>query len=285
MINQTNDIDSLLAQIKSLPTLPTVYYQLLDIMNNPMVVSKEIAEVISYDQSTALRVLKAANSPMYSIYGGVSNITQAIAYLGFSEIKNLVIAITIFDFFDKHFQGNLINPIEFWKHSIATGIIARLIGKYLNVKNLEDFFLAGILHDIGKIAMLHLIPEKYSKAMEYSIENNVSHHEAELKILGFNHTVVGETLATKWNLPQDLVSVIKNHHIGYIEQYNNNRMLSTIHISSISALFLGLGFDDNTPIPQPNPKAWDKINLNTNFFSHNIQTIVQTYNDTIITIL
>jgi HD-like signal output (HDOD) protein len=274
------DATQLINKIDSLPTLPTIYYRLLEVMNNPRSTAIDVADVITKDQASAAKVLKAANSPIYGFYGRIENITQAISYIGFEEVKNLVTAITIIDFFNEKFSNQGINPIEFWKHSIAVGIITRLIGKHTRVNDLENYFLAGILHDIGKIALVNLIPEIYATVYKYSSENNISHKDAEYKILGITHNVVGEILATKWNLPLSIRNSIRYHENGIVEN-SFKSIVATTHIANITAMMFGLGFDDFIPIPEPNRAAWEVLNLNDDFFTLSNSMITVTYSDSV----
>ena len=148
-------ISRILKSVEDFPTLPTVYTALSDVMANPRSTTQDAANVIMRDQSAASKVLKTANSPLYGFRGRIDTISQAIFHIGFEEVRNLVIAISIMDIFKNTKLSLSYNPVELWKHSIAVGVITKLIGKELGVKNLENYFLAGILHDIGKLLFLN----------------------------------------------------------------------------------------------------------------------------------
>lgn len=274
------DINHLISRIDSLPTLPTVYYRLLDVMNNPRSTAVNVADVICKDQASASKVLKAANSPIYGFYGKIQNITQAITYIGFEEVKNLVTAITIIDFFSDKFTNQYINPIEFWKHSISVGILSRLIGKQIKASDLESYFLAGILHDIGKILFINLMPELYSKVIQYSIENKVQHKDAEIKMLGITHNVVGELLANKWNLPNSIKNAVRYHESGNVDNSYKD-LVASVHIANMASLMYGFGVTDEVPIPEPNKNAWELLQLSENFFTSSYPLMLSSYNDTV----
>lgn len=279
---KTTEIEAklLIQTIQTLPTLPTIYYNLLEVMNNPRSTAIDAAKVIQNDQAAAAKVLKAANSPIYGFYGKIENITQAITYIGFEEVKNFVIAITIIDFFNNNFSKNGIDIVEFWKHSIGVGIISRMIGKYIKARDIENYFLAGILHDIGKITLINLMPDEYFDVYKYSLEMKVSHFDAEEKILGITHNVVGDILATKWNLPVSIRNSIKNHYRG-IGDKPNEIIVPATHIANIAAIIFGLGFEKSLPVPEPNKQAWEILELEDNFFSKNHSSITSLYYDTI----
>jgi HD-like signal output (HDOD) protein len=276
MSNKIIDINQLIKKVDSLPTLPTVYYSLMEIMDNPRSTANDVAKIISSDQSSAAKVLKTANSPIYGYYGRIENITQAISYIGFDEVKNLVIALTILDFFNKNFDTFNISPVEIWKHSIAVGIMTRLIGKNIGAKDLENYFLAGILHDIGKILLINIIPDEYSKVIRYSLEHKITTRESELKILGISHGVAGEILAEKWNLPNSIKYSIRYHSIGLVDNKFRNIVAAT-HVANISVCMFGLGYSSEMVLQGPNKETWKILNLPDNFFSSVGKTLVSNY--------
>jgi len=165
MILSSIKIEELLRKVDDFPTLPTIYNTMMDLISNPRTTSVELSDLISKDQASAVKILKAVNSPIYGFYGRVTSITQAINLLGFEEIKNLITALTIMDIFNKSLSDTFVNPVDFWKHSIAVGIISRLIAYNVKAQNIESYFLSGILHDLGKLFFLKVIPNDYSKVL------------------------------------------------------------------------------------------------------------------------
>ena len=273
-------VHEIISMVDEFPTLPTIYNTLMDLMSNPRSTAKDLSDLISQDQAAASKVLKAANSPIYGFYGRISTITQAIVFLGFDEIKNLITALTIIDLFDKSISTNRFNPVDFWKHSISVGIISRLIGKTIKVKDIENYFLGGILHDLGKLLFLKIIPDEYSKVTEYSIENKIQIREAELKLLGVTHTVVGEILAERWRLPKNIRECIRYHTSGFVNESFNN-LVGSVHIGNIVSSALGLGYGWEHIVPKPNIEVWKNLNLPDNFFASNIQNIEFDYTESI----
>jgi HD-like signal output (HDOD) protein len=280
MANNSIKIQEIISKVEEFPTLPTIYSTMLDLMANPRSTAKDVADLISKDQSAASKILKAANSPIYGFYGRINTITQAIIFLGFDEVKNLVTALSIIDLFNKDFASNKFNLVDFWKHSISVGIISRTIGKTLGVKDLENYFLGGILHDLGKLLFIKIIPAAYAKVIEYALDNRIQIREAELKLLGITHTIAGEILAEKWRLPLIIRQSIRYHNTGFVDTAFN-QLVSSVHIANIASSAFGLGYNWEHLIPLPNLEVWKKLSLPESFFSGILNTLYYDYYDSV----
>lgn len=274
---QLNDI---LLKVQEFPTLPTIYVALMDVMANPRSTANHVAEIIAQDQASAAKILRVANSSIYGFHGRINNISQAIVFIGFDEVKNLVTALSIINLFQKVNVHSDINPVNLWKHSIAVGIITRMLGQHLGVKDLENYFLAGILHDIGKLLFFKIIPEAYSEVVSYAILNNMTFREAEQKKLGITHTVAGELLAEKWKLPQQIKQCIRYHNIGLIDG-KPNQLVSCVHVANIFATMLGFGTTGDEVIQEPNLGVWQSVKIPEGFFMSSLQKILFTYEESI----
>jgi HD-like signal output (HDOD) protein len=268
--------EKLLTKVKNLPTLPTVYSALSEAMQDPRASSDKIASIISNDQVSAFKILKVANSPFFGFRGRIDTITQAIMYLGFNEVRNIVFAISVIDFFSK--DKTLLNfrPVDFWAHSIGVGIITRMIGRGVGEKNLENFFLSGILHDIGKLLFFNIIQNEYSEVLDLVESNRISIKEAEKKVLGIDHSDAGYLLADKWKLPVSLQKVISNHHIGRSND-TADLLVASVHLADIAARILELGYAGDNLVPEPNISVWEVVKLPPGFFAASRSKIMEDY--------
>lgn len=269
-------LKKIIARADEFPTLPTIYTALSDVISNPRSTAADVANIIAEDQSAAAKVLKAANSPIYGFRGKINTISQAIIFIGFEEVRNLIIAMGIIDIFKKSTSNFPVNPVDLWKHSIAVGTVTRIIGKNLGVTNLENYFLAGILHDIGKLLFYKFIPDEYARTINYAIDHNLSAREAENEILGVNHIVAGEVLAEKWKLPPSLKDAIRYHTIGKVEN-SNNVLIASVHVANIVSAMLELGQAGDDVIQTPNIDVWRTLNLPENFWTKNYNSILLEY--------
>lgn len=277
-------VDNLVQAVNDFPTLPTIYAKLTEVMDNPRSTAADLAKVISTDQSAAAKVLRTANSSLYGLRGKVSTVTQAIVYIGFEEIKNLVIAISIINLFSKTKKGGAFNPIDLWKHSIAVGVITRNLGGKIGVRKLENYFVSGILHDIGKLLFFKTKKQDYMKVINYALENNLTARAAEQRLFGITHTVAGELLAEKWKLPLSIRNAIKYHYIGIVDG-KVDPMVACVHIADIVAVLLELGQAGDDVVPEPNREIFDSLDLPENIFTTMLPKILTDYEESISMIL
>ncbi|KAB2846583.1 MAG: HDOD domain-containing protein [Melioribacteraceae bacterium] len=271
--------DKILEKIKELPTLPTVFSRLSDAMSNPRITNDEIAEIISSDQAAALKVLKVVNSAFYGFSGRIDTISRAILYLGLNEVRNLIFALSVINLFQK--KKNLMNfrPAEFWSHSIAVGITARIVGSTIQIPNLENYFLAGILHDIGKLILFEHASDEYGQILQMVEEKRCSISNAEKEVLGFDHAKIGELLALKWNLPSTIRNAVRYHHGGVMEG-STDKLVAAVYIADITARTLELGYPGDDLIPEPNELVFEKLKIPENFFTNHANEILKNYEET-----
>ncbi len=253
-------IQKIIDTINDFPTLPTIYVALSEVMANPRSTINDAADILSRDQAATAKILRAANSSLFGLKVNVDTVTKAIFYLGFDEVKNLVSAMTIIRLFNSYSTNHTISAIDLWKHSIAVGVINRNLGAIIAIKNLENYFIAGILHDIGKLFFYKYYYDDYQKVIEYAITNNIEIRDAEQLILGITHTTIGQMLAEKWKLPRTLINAISYHNTGLVNG-KVDFLVATLHIADIVANALELGISYDEIVPQPNILIWEKLSF------------------------
>lgn len=265
-------LNNLLAKIKEFPTLPTVYTKLVSVMDNPNCTVDDIADVISSDQASAMKLLKLSNSAIYGHAKRIKSIHEAVFIIGTREIKSIVLTLAIIKLFEGANKTGTFDVVKFWDFSFAVGSISRNLAKELNIKNHEDLFVAGIIHGIGKLFLLIGIPELYSNVISAAKMKKMDLREVEKLVLGITHSVIARLLIEKWNLPLDFAIMFDNMYAGL---YNNNfhNYASTIHISMVAASMLKIGDSGSELIPNLNQQVWEKIEINPKFFTNNIEQI------------
>lgn len=256
-----NIVDKILNSVSALPTLPTIYAQLSEALDDEFVSNQRIAQIISSDQSSSFKILKVANSPLFGVQKKIESITQALLFLGHTEVKNILLALSIIKQFNSKGEPNSLRSVDLWAHSIATGIISRNLALNSGLKKVDNYFLAGILHDIGKVIFLEFVPEEYKVAVKLAKDENIPIKNAEQEVLKIDHTQAGQVLAEKWKIPSYIQEAIQYHHSGQTPK-GTNHLLSTVHIANIIARIMKLGFSGDNLIPQPNIIVWDEISLN-----------------------
>ncbi len=218
-------IDQIIGGIRNLPTPPIVFEQIQKVINDPEASSAKIAKILGEDAAMSVKVLKLTNSAFYGLSREVESVKHAVTIIGLEAVRNLVLSASVLNMF-KSDSANREFHEEFWRHSLATAVAARLIAqKYKNgtVFNPDPAFTSGLVHDIGRIVICCFLPADHAKIMdELRCMPELLVHEAEEKVLGFNHAHLGSHLITSWKLPDRMADAIAFHHIPNEENESHN---------------------------------------------------------------
>ncbi len=233
-------LQQLVQTIRDLPALPEVVVRVMRMAEDPRSDAQGIARVIATDQAMAARVLKLANSAFYGLPRRVGTLSEAVVILGFRTIKNLAIAASTFELLNREIAGYWLQRGELWRHSLACAIGAQLIARRARLPVSEEAFVAGLLHDIGKVAIDLFVRAQFDQIMERALQDRIPFVEAEQAVLGFNHAMAGGLIAEKWNLPPLLVSVIKYHHQPSSAP-DREPMISVVHLADLLSITMGIG--------------------------------------------
>jgi len=204
-------VDRVVRRIREISTLPTVALKIVEVANDPNSGAAEMKSVMESDAALAARVLRCVNSSAYAVRTRITNLQQAIAYLGLKQIRNLAITASVGELFKDGASLGTYNRQHLWKHFVAVGLCARIIAMRLKMPNFEDIFLAGLLHDIGII----LADEHDHKAFETmitSLDGKRSLPEVELQHLEYTHMALGQRVAEDWGFPEAVQASVRYHH-------------------------------------------------------------------------
>lgn len=250
----------IISKIDDLPTLPRTVFKITELVNDPKSSAKELARIITEDQVLTARLLKLVNSSFYGFPQRVSAVTAAIVLLGFDAIRNLLLTTSVFDLFAIKSSRKPKDQEQFWDHSLGCAVGAKVIGNHLRHDKIEELFVAGLLHDIGKIVELMFFPDDFNRVTHLIHKENTLMTQAEIDVFGFTHAEIGKLLAERWNLPTKLTSVIAHHHQP--SQAGAFTVEATIvHVADIFARALGLGSGGDDKVPHLDRNAWDPMNL------------------------
>lgn len=253
------DIRKVIERIQTLPTLPVVVTQLLKLVNSPDSNAEDVQAILSRDPSLTTTVMKLVNSSFYGFAGKIGTLHQAVVILGFETIKSVALSATVFSAFPGKNRAAF-DRSAFWRHSIATGVAARSLAREKKLKEVEEAFVAGIVHDIGKIILDEYAPEYFDLVVKHVQTHDVLMYEAERAVLGFSHAQLGRWLATKWNLPTPLIDAIFYHH----QPGNAQRapeLAALVHVGDILARTLHLGSGGDNKVPPLDPAGWENLGL------------------------
>jgi putative nucleotidyltransferase with HDIG domain len=257
---KASDLRKIISAVEDLPTLPRTVIRIMELVNNPGSSARDLAGVISDDQVLTARLLRLVNSSFYGFPQRITTVTGAIVLLGFESIRSLLLTTSIFDLFDNNNAKMSIKPEQLWDHSLGCAVGSKVIGNYVNYENVEELFVCGLLHDIGKIVEILFLQDSFSRACTGAEQKKTLLLEAENEILGFNHSEVGRILAERWNLPPKLTSAIAHHHEPE-EAESFFQEASIVHLADIICRGMELGSGGDSKIPGLNMNAWEFLGI------------------------
>jgi putative nucleotidyltransferase with HDIG domain len=204
---------TLIARLQSIPTLPTVALRVMEITANPKSSANDLMDIISPDVSLTTKILKISNSPFYGLTREISSLQHAVTVLGFKEIRNLVISTVAFDSFKNLGKNNKFDINKFWRHSFYCALAAKTIAVDMKIES-SELFVAGLVHDIGKLAMYITFPGEFMMQAEIMNPLKIKYtaFEAEKDVFGMTHDEVGMKLLKKWMFPESLLTAVGYHH-------------------------------------------------------------------------
>ena len=198
--------------VRALPVLPIAVTRLLSLARDVDADFREIARVIETDQTLTARTLRAANSPLNSVSRQVKTVRQATVLLGADTIVNLALGVSVISLQSGLYKNLPVDPNEFGRHSIAVGLTARTLAQHFKLPNPSEAFVAGLLHDIGKLVLLMHYGEAYARLMRQSWQQSKPLNELELDAYDLDHALVGHVLCLHWNLPSAMAKAVAEHH-------------------------------------------------------------------------
>ncbi len=256
----TVQANELVKGIAKLASLPEVCIRVNEMVDDPRSSAADIGRVISRDTALTAQLLRMANSAFYNFPSKVDTISRAVTVVGERELRYLVLALSAVRTFTQ-IPVEMINMASFWRHSVYCGVMARLVASHCHVLHSERLFVAGLLHDLGKLVMMNRIPEREKIALTQSIEGEKELHIAEQELFGFDHAEVGSVLLQQWNIPAALCETVACHHdISKAEEARLDA--AVVHIANVVANRAELAEDYEGPLPEVDPMAWEITGLN-----------------------
>ncbi|MBP8177724.1 MAG: HDOD domain-containing protein [Spirochaetes bacterium] len=232
-------------EVKDLPIFPDVAVKILQLQEDNVDISfKELGSIILLDPALTAKILKVANSALYARQREVTNLQQALALLGFKMVKSLVLLVSASNIYSKsrklQFEATSatitkISISMIWRHSVLTAFISKYIAirkKYDDKK--EDVFVAGLLHDIGRLVMMINFQDKYEQYISYLNQMQYNDiREIEEKVFDINHQDLGKIVLEKWNFPQELIDSVAQHHVVQVD----SKYKLTVQIVGLANIF------------------------------------------------
>lgn len=200
------------ARTPGLGMLPQVTTQILKLVDNPNASARQVGALIERDAGLATKLLKTANSPYYGMSGKVRTVSQAISVMGLSAVRSAIVSQAYQQMAGGRAHARRFDKVAFWQHSLATAVAARILARFKGWRDPEEAFLAGLLHDAGRLVMDRFLTTEFDQAITLSLERGCPLIDAEREVLGYTHVEVGLLLGEQWQLPESLLEGIRRHH-------------------------------------------------------------------------
>jgi putative nucleotidyltransferase with HDIG domain len=223
-----------------LPSLPVMVAPLLTYLQQPIdsLQVKEVARLISQDETLAARCLHLANSPLFGHWQPVETVSGAVVSLGMRRMREIATSCCLLNLTPEKCP---MDPTMFWEHALGVALASRHFAREIGYNDPDKAYLAGLLHDFGVVMNFWVAPAEYATAIALAIERHIPLVEAEQTVLGVTHTEVGRVLAKKWHMPSDLIQVIAWHHD--VERATEQRSLvALVALSDLLCRMSGIGY-------------------------------------------
>jgi putative nucleotidyltransferase with HDIG domain len=210
------DIDALVQKIEKIPTLPIISKKIMEITGDEQASFKKLVGIIEKDQTLAVKMLKIANSAFYGFVSKVSSLEHALVVLGTNQVKSIVLGSSVYSFFSKSETTNF-DRTRFWKHAIICSQVATFLGKHFKIRKDDSLFLAGLIHDVGKVVLDQYFPDEFLRIVDHVSSAGTTFSDAEGKILGTTHYQVAAKLLKQWKFPDRVIMQVLYHHAPWYD--------------------------------------------------------------------
>jgi HD-like signal output (HDOD) protein len=251
--------ERLVSGCSQVASLPDLYQRLNDAIDAPNTPFSAIARIVSDDTGFTARLLRIANSALYSFPSRIETVERAMSIIGTRQLRELALATTVIRLFNG-LDVKLVSMESFWRHSLCCGAAARVIATARREINIERFFTLGMLHDIGRLVMYHQIPGDAARMLAMARDESELLYRIEQRELGFTHADVGRLLLANWRLPPAQVEAVGNHHASHLSLHYPLET-AAVHIADVIANALQIGSSGEELVPSIDAEAWRKLEL------------------------
>jgi HD-like signal output (HDOD) protein len=264
-------LNHLIQGIPSLGSYAQVMAEMESVLNEPRSTLADLGNVIEKDPDLTARLLKLGNSSFFGFHNRLETVAEAVSVIGIQQVQDLLLVSSVVELFDG-IGSDLADMESFWKHSLACGIGARCLAIARQMPKAEKFFVAGLLHDLGRLVLFSRAPDQVVEIFRLYQSRRMLLREAEVCVLGFDHAVIGETLMRSWQYPANLVSAVACHHhpmSAGVYQLES----SIVHLADYLVHAMQMGRSGERFVPPLNQKAWERVGLATSILESVIRSI------------
>ena len=266
--HKKNYLYALKAYIDKMPSLPTSVTKIMEISNNKDASPADLNQVISLDPVLMGKVMKLINSAYYGLSQEITSLVRAIIMLGINTVKNLALSTAVLANLGKGSSEKGLNMDGFWRHSLCVGVTAKLIARKLKVdpKRLEEYFMAGLLHDIGKIPLNNRLADPYIQSMQNADIQHIPLIQAEKEIIGLHHCEVAKIILQRWKLNQEIQDAVSFHHAPTSYDGTNRSIVFAVTAANYFANAFEIGFAGDRYPQQVPADVFREIGVSMDWF-------------------
>jgi len=241
-----------------LASFPDIYFRIREVLEDESASSARIAKVVGTDMSLSAKLIKLVNSPLYGLSQPIDSISRAVTLVGAKELSTLALGISAINYF-KDIPHELVDMRTFWRHSITCGIFAKILaGTQVGISP-ERSFIAGLLHDVGRLILFKKLPYASTEAMLFARENSIPLVEAERAVMDFTHTDISRPLLAAWKFPEELADMINYHHNPM--EFPNPLEPAIVHVADCLTNAVEIAQGGMYVVPDVDEDAWELLGL------------------------
>lgn len=261
----TERLDALVRQVRDLPALPNTVVRVMQISDDPKSGTSDVAKVLISDQALAARVLKLANSAFYGASRRIATVSDAVVILGMRTTRNLVMATGCQELLEQEVAGYCLPRGALLRHSLACASAAQVLAKRTKYRGAEEAFVAGLLHDLGKVVMNLYLRDQFIQVLIQAAAGEMTYADAEQAVFSFDHAEAGAYLLERWNLPASLVSAVRYHHTP-LDAPGDSPLPCLVHVADAICMTLGIGLGLDGLAYTLQPEALSRLQLTADDF-------------------
>lgn len=241
-----------------LPEIPSIIFKLNDTIADPFSSADDIAQVISKSPGLSALLLRIVNSAFYGFPSRIDSVARAVTIIGSKEVTALAVGISTMEVF-KDIPKSVFDVRAFTQHSLACGVLSRILAASGNIRNTEQMFVSGLLHDIGRLVIFKYYPQAAILMLSAQATDSKALIDSEKKTLGFRHTDIAADLFEKWKFPVALIQNVVFHHRPSAAQ--DPVKAGMVHLADMIAHSLGEGKSGEWRLPTLDTDVWDKLGI------------------------
>ncbi len=264
----------ILASIDELPPMPQVVEKAKKVMAQKTSGIKELTRVIETDQAIASRMIKLANSAFYGLSGKITTVMKANTMLGQQTLREVITTAGYSKLMDQTLDGYGYASGDLWRHSIAVGLGARIIAEIKKFDDTDAAYLAGLMHDSGKIVLDPFILERKAQFSSFLEDESLTFLKAERHLLGFDHAHIASAICNKWNVPDEIAKAVRYHHTPSFSE--RNTLAHIVHLADQIATSGGLGYEEDDYLAEIEEGVLEFLGLSQNAVQMISSKIIET---------